>query len=65
LYLDGTVSPMYMKGRTLQLQRYPFVNMISVERKGYNDSFVSDTEDGADAGCDVNALSGLHDDAIY
>ena len=34
LYLDGTISHMYMKGGAIPWQRYPFVTMISVERKG-------------------------------
>ncbi len=33
LYLDGTISHMYVKGGTIPWQRYPFVTMISVERK--------------------------------
>ncbi|HCS1473031.1 TPA: phosphodiester glycosidase family protein, partial [Shigella flexneri] len=34
LYLGGTISHMYMKGGAIPWQRYPFVTMISVERKG-------------------------------
>ncbi|EHU17766.1 putative periplasmic protein [Escherichia coli DEC1D] len=34
LYLDGTISHMYMKGEAIPWQRYPFVTMISVEQKG-------------------------------
>lgn len=34
LYLDGTISHMYMKGGAIPWQRYPFVTMISVEWKG-------------------------------
>lgn len=34
LYLDGTISHMYVKGGAIPWQRYPFVTMISVERKG-------------------------------
>ena len=34
LYLDGTISHIYMKGGAIPWQRYPFVTMISVEWKG-------------------------------
>ena len=33
LYLDGTISKMYQKGGSVPWQYYPFVTMITVERK--------------------------------
>lgn len=33
LYLDGTISHIYMKGGAIPWQRYPFVTMISVSGK--------------------------------
>lgn len=34
LYLDGTISHMYVKGGEIPWQRHPFVTMIAVEQKG-------------------------------
>lgn len=33
LYLDGTISKMYQKGKGVPLQYHPFVTMITVEKK--------------------------------
>lgn len=33
LYLDGTISKMYQKGKGVPRQHYPFVTMITVEKK--------------------------------
>nr|WP_027272748.1 phosphodiester glycosidase family protein [Leminorella grimontii] len=33
LYLDGTISKMYQKGKGVPWQYYPFVTMITVEKK--------------------------------
>ena len=33
LYLDGTISKMYQQGGSIPWQYYPFVSMITVEKR--------------------------------